>query len=95
MEHSKLILEACGFRLGYRVPFHLVYCVVFVLELLLTLLSPLVKINLPTSISMLNYINHNYSYRRDRAAQELDYHPLFTYQQAKDHSTQYYSKMKT
>ncbi len=62
-------------------------------QTLVRLLRPFKAINLPVNTRILDYINYNYTYRRTRAATDLDYKPLFTYEEAVHNSKRYYKNM--
>ena len=95
VHHTLPMLEARGYRLAhFRIPFRLAYFVIMILQFLLILLKPVKAINLPVNLRILDYVNYNYSFRRTKAANDLGYKPIFTYEQSMKNSTEYYKNMR-
>ena len=90
-EHFVPFLAARGYKLSpYRIPFPIVYVVVFLLELVLHALAPVKKINLHLNLSGLMYANKTYCFSRKQAEKALGFKPLFTYDEALKKSLMYY-----
>ena len=68
--------------------------VLFFLTTLFQLLRPIKEVNLPTTLNNLYHVNHEYTFKRDKAEQELGYQPLFTYEEAFDKSLEYYKTVE-
>lgn len=84
-------LEARGMSLSkHKLPFSLMYTVVYVLEVIAKLLHPLVKITLPTESYSLKYINMNINFRGDKARELLGFKPIYTPNVAKERCKAYY-----
>ncbi len=88
-------LVARGFRLSnYYIPYQPVYGVVFMVEKLLWLLAPLVKISLPVPAASILYVNSNITFSREKAELSLNYTPLYCYRESMKKAMAYYKTVK-
>jgi 3beta-hydroxy-delta5-steroid dehydrogenase / steroid delta-isomerase len=84
-------LEVRGYSLSsIKFPFRLVYYFLFFSELVVKGLSPFVKINLPAESYSIKYINMNLTFSSKKARQEIKFKPIFSPEEAKQRSLQYY-----
>lgn len=75
----------------WKIPYSLVYGLLYATELLLSALSPVVKINLSTPVCSIEYINKTFTFRRDLASELLGYSPLYSHDEAMQRSLKFYS----
>jgi len=89
-------LLARGFRLSEKqIPFWIIWLLLHVVQLILTLLSPLYKpsVKMP-SIAPIRYACTTYVVNRVRATRVLEYSPIFTAEEAMKRAIGYYSNVK-
>ena len=87
-------LHMHGYKLStYSIPFHLLYLVVFLLEMVVHVLAPIYKFNLHLNLSSVIYSNQTYYFSRKRIESALGFEPLFTHEQAMSNSIRYYSNL--
>ena len=87
-------VRARGYKYGRPIPFKVGYFIVYLISLVLSLIRPFKKINIPVTMKMLEYINVSYTYKPDKAARDLDYKPIFTYEESVQLSMPYYKEFK-
>ncbi|XP_060070999.1 3 beta-hydroxysteroid dehydrogenase/Delta 5--_4-isomerase-like [Ylistrum balloti] len=75
---------------SYRLPCGPVYYSLYLMELVLHLLSPLIKINLPTPSCSVRYINMDLYFNGSKGRRLLGYEPLYSPQEATTRSLKYY-----
>ena len=84
-------LESRGMRLSkYKLPYFLLYNIVYVLEVIVKCLSPVVKVQLPTESYSIKYINMNLCFRGDKARKMLQFNPIFEPNVARQRCAAYY-----
>ncbi|XP_033748087.1 3 beta-hydroxysteroid dehydrogenase/Delta 5--_4-isomerase type 4-like [Pecten maximus] len=88
-------LESRNYTLSsYRLPCGPVYYGLYLMELVLHLLAPLIKINLPTASCSVRYINMDLYFNGSKGRRLLGYQPLFSPQEANKKSLEYYKHVK-
>ena len=91
MEH---FLQARGFTLTpYRIPYSIVYTLMFLSESFLRLVAPIYKYNVDTALCSIIYINTTYTFNRKKAERMLGYKPLYSWQESLEKSLDYYMKL--
>lgn len=90
-DFMKIFLLLKGFDLSsYAIPYPLMYVVLYCLESVLYAISPVKKINLPTALCSVIYINKTYYFNRKRAENMLGYKPIYDFDQSIELSAKYY-----
>ena len=88
-------LESRGFSLSrIYLPYTAVYGLLFLTELLLKALSPLVKIHMQTASCSIRYINTDLYFRSEKAQRMFNFSPVYSPQEAKERSLAYYKGLK-
>ncbi|XP_021363944.1 3 beta-hydroxysteroid dehydrogenase/Delta 5--_4-isomerase type 1-like [Mizuhopecten yessoensis] len=88
-------LESRNYGLSqYRLPCGLVYYSLYLMELVLHLLAPLIRINLPTASCSVRYINMDLYFNGSKGRRLLGYQPLYSPQEAEKRSLEYYKHVK-
>ena len=94
-EFMELFLQRRNMKLSnFKIPYVLVYYPVFILECILHLLSPVVKVRLPVVSCSVKYINNNLYFNGRKAHKMLGYTPLYTPQQSLTRCFTYYTNLK-
>lgn len=93
---SELFIKLHGGRLSSRpIPYTLILAIVFLLEWIVWLISPLKQINLPISSSTVRYANKKWSFSYNKAKTELNYSPLFDWEDSYSRSCEFYKTAVT
>uniref|UniRef100_A0A8W8K0Q1 3-beta hydroxysteroid dehydrogenase/isomerase domain-containing protein n=1 Tax=Magallana gigas TaxID=29159 RepID=A0A8W8K0Q1_MAGGI len=93
---SELFIKLYGGRLSSRpIPYTLILVVVLLLEWIVWLISPIKQINLPISSSTVRYANKKWSFSYNKAKTELNYSPLFDWEESYSRSCEYYKTAVT
>ncbi|XP_015905091.1 3 beta-hydroxysteroid dehydrogenase/Delta 5--_4-isomerase type 3 isoform X2 [Parasteatoda tepidariorum] len=94
-EHAAEYLNARGFTVStFIFPYWLAWLLLSLLILLISVINVFVKFNpnIPP-VSQLNYMCSTFFYNRSKATLRLDYQPIFTPEEAKEKSMEYYVKV--
>ena len=75
----------------WKIPYSVVYGMLYMTELFLTALSPIVKVNLSTPSCSVEYVNKTFVFNRKLASELLGYSPLYSHAEAMENSLKYYS----
>jgi len=78
----------------YRVPYLLVYPLLFCMEAILHFISPLVKINMQMVSCSVKYINMDLYFNGSKGRQLLQYQPIYSPQESMKRSLGYYKTVK-
>lgn len=93
---SELFIKLYGGRLSSRpIPYTLILVIVLLLEWIVWLISPIKQINLPISSSTVRYANKKWSFSYNKAKTELNYSPLFDWEESYSRSCEYYKTAVT
>lgn len=93
---SELFIKLHGGRLSSRpIPYTLILAIVLLLEWIVWLISPLKQINLPISSSTVRYANKKWSFSYNKAETELNYSPLFDWEDSYSRSCEFYKTAVT
>lgn len=93
---SELFIKLYGGRLSSRpIPYTLILVIVLLLEWIVWLISPIKQINLPISSSTVRYANKKWSFSYNKAKTELNYSPLFDWEESFSRSCEYYKTAVT
>ncbi len=76
-----------------RVPCRLVLPILFLLEIFLTLLKPIVEFNLPLTMKTLYMVNINLTFNRRKLEERCGYFPIYSYQESFQRSLSYYKRI--
>ncbi|KAK7088143.1 hypothetical protein V1264_022093 [Littorina saxatilis] len=88
-------LESRGFSLSQTyIPYSLVYWSLYVTEMVLKALSPLVKLHLKTASCSIQYINMDLYFRSEKARSVFGFTPVYSPAEAKERSLAYYKSVK-
>lgn len=88
---SEIFIKLHGCKLSSRpIPYALILAIVILLEWIVWLLSPFKQINLPVSSSTVRYANKKWSFSYNKAKSELNYSPLFDWEQSYNRSCEFY-----
>ena len=88
-------LESRGFSLSrIYLPYSVVYGLLFLTELILKALSPLVKIHMKSASCSIRYINTDLYFRSEKARRMFNFTPIYSPQEAKERSLAYYKDLK-
>ncbi|XP_069134758.1 3 beta-hydroxysteroid dehydrogenase/Delta 5--_4-isomerase type 1-like [Argopecten irradians] len=91
----KPYMESRNYRFtSYRLPWRPVYYGLYLMEIVLQFLSPLIKINLPTASCSVRYINMDLYFNGTKGRQLLGYQPLYGPKEATKKSLKYYKNLK-
>ena len=87
-------LQNRGMRLSHwKLPYSLVYGLLYATELFLRALSPIARLNMSTPACSVEYINKTFVFKRKLASDLLGYSPLYSHRESMERSLQYYSKV--
>lgn len=93
---SELFIKLNGGRLSSKpIPYTLILVIVLLLEWIVWLISPIKQINLPISSSTVRYANKKWSFSYNKAKTELNYSPLFDWEESYSRSCEYYKTAVT
>lgn len=88
-------LTARGYKLSKgSIPYWLLYCLMYLTETVLWIISPFVKINLNTPLCSIIYSNMSLFFNRKKAEKLLGYKPIYTPVQSIQRSVKYYKDAK-
>ena len=94
-EFIEPFLNAHGYSLVRTyLPFKAYYFLFLLVEYVLKSLSPLVKIELPTTSYSLKYINMDLYFRAENARKSFNFKPVYSPKEALRRSMSYYSSLK-
>ena len=79
--------------LRYRIPYSVVYYLMWLLELFLWLLGPIYEVNLKTTLSSMIAVNTDAYFKRTKAEELLKYSPLYNYTESLSNSMKFYEKV--
>ena len=89
----EIFLKARGMSLSTNsIPYSFVYCVMYVTEAFLHLISPLYKVKLKTALCSLIYVNRNLCFSRSKAERMLGYKPLYDFDASVKLSMDFYKR---
>ena len=88
-------LESRGFSISQiRLPYTVVYGLLYLVELVLKALSPLVKIPMKATSRNIKYLNTDIYFHAAKAQRMFNFTNLYSPQEAKERSLAYYKAMK-
>jgi hypothetical protein len=91
----KPYLSSRGYRLStWSIPYPITYWSLCLVEMVLWLISPLIKINLKVTSCSVRYINTDLYFSYQKARRLLNYWPIFSPQVAHQRSLEYYKFTK-
>ncbi|XP_077988153.1 3 beta-hydroxysteroid dehydrogenase/Delta 5--_4-isomerase type 1-like [Glandiceps talaboti] len=94
-DFCKPFIEARGHKVSnYSIPFWVMYLVALFLEIFCFLLSPIKRIKIPFTRGSLYYMKHDHYFNYSGARKHLDYHPIYTPEEAKQRSMVFYKAIK-
>lgn len=94
-EFNELFIKLNGGRLASRpIPYLLMLMVVLLLEWIVWLISPVKEINLPVTSTAVRYANKKWSYSYDKAKRQLQYSPLYDWDESYHRSSKFYKSIK-
>ncbi len=87
------IINAVGLHYSDRViPSGILLPIVYVIEFILTLISPIYKYSLPFTSNTLYLLNAQATFSRQKLETNVNYSPLFSYSEAMKRSCQFYKR---
>jgi hypothetical protein len=94
-QFNERFIKLNGGRLASRpIPYMLMLMVVLLLEWVVWLISPVKKINLPVTSATVRYANKKWSFSYDKAKRQLQYSPLFDWDESYRRSCEFYKSIK-
>lgn len=85
--------KACNFRIAsYKVPTWLLIYLLQVFYLVLWLISPFWKVNIPVGFHALRQTTVSWILRYDKAKSLLGYQPLYSYEESFERSMKFYKR---
>ncbi len=77
-----------------KLPYWLIYGLIYASETIAVLLRPLVKVELPTHVGNVLYISQTYYFNSHKAEKLLGYKPIYSYTDSIQRANEYYKTLK-
>ncbi|KAL4228317.1 hypothetical protein ACF0H5_013748 [Mactra antiquata] len=90
-EFMQPIMKEIGMKpYSWSIPVPLILCILYVIYFILTVIRPFYRVNFPYGMAAFKALNRTATYSYNRARDELDYTPLFTYDEAKKKTAKFF-----
>ncbi|XP_060944908.1 hydroxy-delta-5-steroid dehydrogenase, 3 beta- and steroid delta-isomerase 1 isoform X2 [Limanda limanda] len=84
-DFNHVLMAPLGFNIQekLRLPLHLLYALCFILEILCTMIRPLIRVALPLNRQLLTMLNTPFTFSYQRAKDDLGYDPKYSWEEAR------------
>ncbi|XP_070579309.1 3 beta-hydroxysteroid dehydrogenase/Delta 5--_4-isomerase type 3-like [Ptychodera flava] len=94
-DFAEPFLQIKGYRLSqYHLPYWMMYFVAFFIEILVWILSPFIKLNVPMNRDVLHHLCTSCFFSYRGAKRYLGYNPVFSVEEAMDRTVEYVKRLK-